>query len=70
MQCYYNICMLYFHAFSEVQPIVPPVFDDAIPMGNFERLEIPLKRINNLFLIEARIDSLEGNFIFDTGARN
>lgn len=55
--------------FSEVQPIVsPPVFDDAIPMGNFERLEIPLKRINNLFLIEARIDSLEGNFIFDTGA--
>jgi len=44
------------------------VFDDAIPMGNFERLEIPLKRVNNLFLIEARIDSLEGNFIFDTGA--
>ncbi len=45
-----------------------PIFDGAIPMGDFERLEIPLKRINNLFLIEARIDSLEGNFIFDTGA--
>ena len=39
-----------------------------LPQGDFEKLEIPLKRVNNLFLIEARIDSLEGNFIFDTGA--
>lgn len=55
--------------FPENQTAVSkPVFDGATPMGDFERLEIPLKRINNLFLIEARIDSLEGNFIFDTGA--
>ena len=55
--------------FSVIPPVISqPVFDGAIPMGNFEKLEIPLKRVNNLFLIEARIDSLEGNFIFDTGA--
>ncbi|MEZ5013802.1 MAG: aspartyl protease family protein [Chitinophagales bacterium] len=36
--------------------------------GDFDMLTIPLKRVQNLFLIEARIDSMEGNFILDTGA--
>lgn len=54
---------------SEIGPTdAQPVYDGATPLGDFEKLEIPLKRVNNLFLIEARIDSLEGNFIFDTGA--
>ena len=40
---------------------------DAIT-GEIESVIIPLKRIGNLVLIEARIDSETGNFIFDTGA--
>ncbi len=53
-----------------VEPETKPLlsFDDPTPQGIFERLVIPLKRVNNLFLIEARIDTLEGNFILDTGA--
>ncbi|MFI5172840.1 MAG: hypothetical protein ACHQFW_10640, partial [Chitinophagales bacterium] len=45
-----------------------PALSDQPPQGNFEKLVIPLKRVNNLFLIEARIDTVKGNFIFDTGA--
>ncbi|MFM9984017.1 MAG: aspartyl protease family protein [Flavobacteriales bacterium] len=36
--------------------------------GDWSRIVIPLKRAGNLILIEARIDSLYGNFILDTGA--
>lgn len=36
--------------------------------GDFERLALPLKRAGNLFLIEAEIDSIRGNFILDLGA--
>lgn len=42
--------------------------DNPMPQGDFDRLTIPLKRVQNLFMIEARIDSVQGNFIFDTGA--
>lgn len=38
------------------------------PEGDWEVLTIPLKRAGNLFLLEARIDTLSGNFILDTGA--
>lgn len=38
------------------------------PKGDFETLIIPIKRIDRLLLIEARIDTLLGNFIIDTGA--
>lgn len=38
------------------------------PKGDFDTLKIPLKRAGNLLLIEAEIDGLRGNFIFDTGA--
>jgi predicted aspartyl protease len=37
-------------------------------MGELESVTIPLKRVGRLFLIEARIDNLVGNFLFDTGA--
>ncbi len=43
-------------------------YEDPKPQGNFEKLIIPLKRAQNFFLIEARIDTLVGNFILDTGA--
>ncbi|MBK9556823.1 MAG: aspartyl protease family protein [Bacteroidetes bacterium] len=52
-------------------PAVPDTdkgFDDPIPQGEFDELFIPLKRVQNLFLVEARVDSLIGNFILDTGA--
>jgi predicted aspartyl protease len=38
------------------------------PKGNFETLIIPIKRVDRLLLIEARIDTMQGNFIIDTGA--
>jgi predicted aspartyl protease len=37
-------------------------------MGGLESVVIPLKRIGNLFMIEAKIDNEVGNFLFDTGA--
>ncbi len=42
--------------------------NDPLPQGDFDVLAIPLKRVQNLYLIEASIDSLRGNFILDTGA--
>lgn len=33
-----------------------------------ESVTIPLKRVGRLFLIEARIDHIVGNFVFDTGS--
>jgi predicted aspartyl protease len=33
-----------------------------------ESITIPLKRVGRLFLIEARIDNIVGNFVFDTGS--
>lgn len=35
---------------------------------DFETLIIPIKRINRLLVVEARVDTLVGNFIIDTGA--
>ncbi|MCX6245035.1 MAG: retroviral-like aspartic protease family protein [Bacteroidetes bacterium] len=37
-------------------------------MGELEMVIIPLKRVGNLFMIEAKIDDETGNFLFDTGA--
>ena len=38
------------------------------PEGDFETLVIPIKRAQNLLMIEATVDSVTGNFILDTGA--
>lgn len=40
------------------------------PVANFSGNEIiiPIKRVGRLLIIEAQVDSLRGNFIFDTGA--
>ncbi|HET8963175.1 MAG TPA: retroviral-like aspartic protease family protein [Chitinophagales bacterium] len=45
-----------------------PLFPE--PEGDWLQLTIPLKRVGNLFLLEAKVDSIEGNFILDTGAPN
>lgn len=41
---------------------------DPTPLGEFTKISIPLKRAGNLILIDAKIDSVEGSLIFDTGA--
>lgn len=38
------------------------------PQGDWKTLVIPFNRVGNLILIEAKIDSVVGNFILDTGA--
>ena len=40
---------------------------DAVT-GDIQSVIIPIKKVGNLFLIEARIDNETGNFIFDTGS--
>jgi len=44
------------------------VNDDPTPYGDFQTLVVPIKRAGNLIIIEAQLDSLEGNFVMDTGA--
>jgi hypothetical protein len=41
---------------------------DPAPYADFKTLVVPIKRAGNLIIIEATVDSLEGNFVFDTGA--
>ncbi len=42
---------------------------DPAPMADFKStLVVPIKRAGNLIIIEATVDSLEGNFVLDTGA--
>lgn len=48
-----------FYLPASAEPILPP---------GITSLNIPLKRAGRLLLVEARIDGLEGNLIFDTGA--
>jgi predicted aspartyl protease len=38
------------------------------PLGDLESVIIPLKRVGRLFMIEAKIDNIVGNFLFDTGS--
>jgi predicted aspartyl protease len=38
------------------------------PLGELESVVIPLKRAGRLFMIEAKIDDIVGNFLFDTGS--
>jgi len=41
---------------------------DPAPYADFKTLVVPIKRAGNLIIVEATVDSLEGNFVFDTGA--
>jgi hypothetical protein len=43
-------------------------FTDPEPSGEFNTLVIPIKRANNLIIIQAQVDTLQGNFVLDTGA--
>jgi hypothetical protein len=41
---------------------------DVIPTADFKTLIVPIKRVGNLIIVEATVDTLEGNFVLDTGA--
>ncbi len=41
---------------------------DPPPYADFKTLVVPIKRAGNLIIVEATVDSLEGNFVLDTGA--
>jgi hypothetical protein len=41
---------------------------DSEPYADFRTLVVPIKRAGNLIIVEAQVDSLEGNFVLDTGA--
>jgi hypothetical protein len=41
---------------------------DPPPLADFKTLIVPIKKAGNLIIIEATVDSLEGNFVLDTGA--
>lgn len=41
---------------------------DPVPIWEADMVTIPFKRAGRLIIIEAEVDSLRGNFIFDTGA--
>jgi len=41
---------------------------DPDPSGEFTTLVIPIKRVSNLIVLEAKVDTMEGNFVLDTGA--
>jgi hypothetical protein len=41
---------------------------DPAPSADFKTLIVPIKKAGNLIIVEATVDSLEGNFVLDTGA--
>jgi hypothetical protein len=41
---------------------------DPAPFADFKTLVVPIKRAGNLIIVEAQVDTLEGNFVLDTGA--
>lgn len=48
--------------------LASPSARDPKPEYVFDVLTLPLKRAGNLLLVEAKVDSVIGDFIFDTGA--
>jgi hypothetical protein len=44
------------------------VINDPDPYGDFRTITVPIKRAGNLIVVEAQLDTMEGNFILDTGA--
>lgn len=49
-------------------PQLPVLSNDPEPLGDFAALTLPLKQVGRLFLIDAVIDGVTGNLVFDTGA--
>src|SRR3569833_2263925 len=49
-------------------PYAQIIPDDSAPDGDFQTLVVPIKRAGNLIIVEAQLDSLEGNNVMDNGA--
>jgi hypothetical protein len=68
------ICCYYGASGNKRADIGKVIFKNAIddpdpaPTADFKTLIVPIKRAGNLIIVEATIDSLEGNFVLDTGA--
>lgn len=61
------------NAMRHPQPAHHVVFKNQIepdpePYGDFKTLIVPFKKVGNLIVVEAQVDSVYGNFILDTGA--
>ncbi|MBV8390026.1 MAG: aspartyl protease family protein [Mucilaginibacter sp.] len=48
--------------------LLKTIADDPQPYGDYNNLVVPIKRAGNLIIVEAQIDTMQGNFILDTGA--
>lgn len=44
------------------------VQEDPEPLGDFEQITLPLRRVENLMVLEVEIDGQIGNFLLDIGA--
>lgn len=61
--------MLHSHRDPLLPSAIPEIYEaDPKPEYSFDVLTLPLKRAGNLLLVEAKVDSLVGDFVFDTGA--
>lgn len=47
-----------------------PYYNDPVVWADTASCTIPFSKVGNLIIIRARIDSVDGNFILDTGAPN
>lgn len=63
-----SFCLLSFTLQAEEKWNPALLLQHPKPKGNFDGLVIPVKRANNLILVEAQVDDMVGFFIFDTGA--
>ena len=44
------------------------VQEDPEPLGGFEQITLPFRRVENLMVLEVEIDGQIGNFLLDIGA--
>jgi hypothetical protein len=56
------------HGTSHADQLSVRASADPIPICKEDVMTIPFKRAGRLLIVEAQVDSLRGNFIFDTGA--
>jgi hypothetical protein len=73
------ILLMLFYCFQQLKAAVPHrlhfrdihnkiINIDPEPYGDFKTITVPIKRAGNLIIVEAQLDTMEGNFVFDTGS--
>src|ERR1700723_2375933 len=68
MLCCFDALAVKKHGIGNITFKYGSVDPDPPPFADFKTLVVPIKRAGNLIIIEATVDSLEGNFVLDTGA--